>query len=144
MAKKAAPTRGRTKSRISAGSEAQVFQAGNAGPQPQSIDMHYLKSLEYREIACDGALGGPTPRGKLWIAFYNERGPLPRVVRHGMVSTGQTNEYRVTDEGQLIEGRSGIVRNVEVGLFMSLQTAEELYAWLAKNIEKMKEGEAGK
>jgi hypothetical protein len=41
-----------------------------------TVDINYLKSISFREVACDGVLGGPTPHGKLWLAFYTERLPL--------------------------------------------------------------------
>ena len=57
------------------------------------IDIHYMKTSDFREIACDGALGGPTPHGKLWLAFYSERYPLPRVMRQKLApSTERTEE----------------------------------------------------
>jgi hypothetical protein len=51
----------------------------------QSLKINYLKSKAYREAACDGALGGPTPQKKLWIAFYTERFPIPRIAEYNVV-----------------------------------------------------------
>ena len=31
-----------------------------------TIVINYLKSSGFREVACDGVMGGPNPRGSLW------------------------------------------------------------------------------
>jgi hypothetical protein len=53
---------------------------GEPPPKPAKIQFHYIKGPDYREAACHGVIGGPTPAGKVWLAFFSERGPIPRVV----------------------------------------------------------------
>jgi len=43
----------------------------------RTVDINYIKSADFREVACDGVIGGPTPNQKLWVAFYTERLPCP-------------------------------------------------------------------
>lgn len=108
---------------------------------PTTIDLNYLKSADFREVACDGILGGPTPQGKLWLAFYTERFPLPRKVRHGIERTNDDRwQFRGNDDGSPLEGLTGIVRNVEFGVYLSIETAEQLHQWLGTKIEELKEG----
>lgn len=109
--------------------------------EPRStVDIHYIKSNDFREIACDGALGGPTPPGKLWLAFYTERLPLPRTVRHELVANDQGGISVAPDRpGKVVEGRAGVVRNVEFGLYLSQDTARELQRWLEKQLATLKE-----
>lgn len=102
------------------------------------VDINYIKSESYREVACDGILGGPTPNGKLWLGFYTERFPLPRVMRHVVRSLdGGAVELEVP--GEKIEGRDGIIRNVEFGIYMSVTEAAELRRWLAEELGNMEE-----
>lgn len=110
----------------------------NSAGAPQSLTINYLKSSDFREVACDGVLGGPTPTGNLWLAFYTERFPLPRIVRHKLKSI--EGAYAIDDEvpAEPVESREGIIRNVEFGLYMSVATAEQLHAWLGRTIESLK------
>jgi hypothetical protein len=108
-------------------------------PAP-TIDVSYIKSGNYREAGCDGAVGGPTPNGKVWIGFYTERLPVPRVVRHQLKATDDPEEFQLdTDHAPTpVEGRSGIVRNLEFGLYLTPDTAEELHRWLGRHLKFMK------
>lgn len=97
------------------------------------IDIHYLKTPGFREVSCDGAMGGSTPHGKVWLAFYSERFPLPRVMRHRLKSfeeggTGIDPEAEAT----VVEARRGLIRNVEFGVYMSIETATDLHKWLGE------------
>src|ERR1700679_3910013 len=94
---------------------------------PPTVDINYIKSSGYREVTCDGTVGSPTPTGKLWLAFYTERLPLPRIVRHEMILSEETGALRICPDkpGIPLEGRVGVVRNVEFGLYLSLETAHK-------------------
>jgi hypothetical protein len=108
---------------------------------PQNtIDINYQKSEQYREVYCDGAVGSQTPPGSLWVGFYTERLPLPRIVRHEMIASPDSAELRIDPDkpGVVLEGKVGIVRNVEFGLYLSVPTARKLHEWLGSQIELMK------
>lgn len=107
---------------------------------PKTLTINYLKSNGFREVACDGALGGPTPNGSLWLAFYTERFPLPRKVRHKLTEIDDGDACIIDSESpaETLEGLVGIVRNVEFGLYMSVETAEQLHAWLGRSIKALK------
>lgn len=111
-----------------------------AQPASQTVDINYIKSRDFREVACDGVLGGPTPNSKLWLAFFTERLPLPRIVRYNITKSDGEDVYVIdpNNPGAPIETREGIIRNVEFGLYLSLETAEALQGWLTKNIEALK------
>jgi len=102
----------------------------NEGDQA-TVDIHYIKTPDFREVACDGALGGPTPRGKLWLAFYNERFPLPRVVQH-QLTPAPAGDLTIDESkpGVVVETRRGVVRSVEFGVYLDLDTAAKLHRWL--------------
>lgn len=107
-----------------------------------TVDINYIKSNGFREIACDGVLGGPTPRGKIWLAFFTERLPLPRVVRHELTTTDVGVQMVDPDKPPtIIDSRAGVVRNVEFGLYLRVETARELYEWLGHHIDAVESGE---
>jgi hypothetical protein len=105
-----------------------------------TIAINYIKSNEFRESACDGALGGPTPNGKLWVAFYTERFPLPRITRQKLRPADEPGAFMIDEKSpaEPVESREGIVRNVEFGLYMSLESAEQLHTWLGKQLQELK------
>jgi hypothetical protein len=116
--------------------------ADDKGTRPTSIAINYLKSNDFREVTSDGVLGGPTPQGKLWIAFYAERFPLPRVVEHKIIPLERPDEFSVDiEKGTVIEARPGIVRHVEFGVYLTPQSAKQLHEWLGSQIKKMEERE---
>lgn len=118
-------------------------EPGAAEPAQPTVDINYIKSRDFREIGCDGVIGGPTPTSKLWLAFFTERLPLPRIVRYNLVQSGQEGEFSVdpAQPGAPVEAREGVVRNVEFGVYLSIESAEQLRDWLGRNIDALK-GEA--
>lgn len=105
----------------------------------ETVDLNYIKSQTFREVACDGFVGGLTPNEKIWAAFYTERYPLPRIVRYAIVETETPGEFKIDQSVPpvQVDGRSGIVRNVEFGVYLSLQTAIELRDWLNEHIARL-------
>jgi hypothetical protein len=104
-------------------------------PNEKNIKINYLKTGDFREIACDGVLGGPTPQGKVWLAFYTERFPMPQVVEHLLVEGLREGELSVGGEPVVIQSREGIIRNVEFGVYMSVTAAEQLRDWLIDQLK---------
>ncbi|MBR1154875.1 hypothetical protein [Bradyrhizobium sp. JYMT SZCCT0428] len=112
--------------------------SSSADGERPTIDIHYQKSTEFREVACDGALGGPTPQGKVWLAFYNERFPLPRIVRQGLKLSEGESGFTLDNShpAEIIEAKRGLIRSVEFGIYMSVDTAAELHEWLGKLLQE--------
>lgn len=110
---------------------------------PTTVDINYVKSADFREITCDGVLGGLTPRSKLWVAFYTERLPLPRIVRHELKQAAESGVLTIDPNkpGTLIEGRVGVIRNVEFGLYLTVDTARQLHEWLGRQIIETEKAE---
>jgi len=103
------------------------------------LQFHYLKGPDYREVSCTGVLGGQTPPGKLWMAFFNERPSIPRIVEYTLESTGggQINFDEANSKPTRVEARPGLVRHVEFSCYMDLETAKKIHVWLGNNIEAM-------
>jgi hypothetical protein len=114
-----------------------------ADGEPPAIDIHYQKTPDFREVACDGALGGPTPEGKVWLAFYAERFPLPRIVRQDLVANtdAQTFALDKSKPAEVIESKRGIIRSVEFGIYLSIDKAAEFHEWLGKMLQEVKKPE---
>ncbi len=101
---------------------------------PDSIHFHYVKSTHFRVCHYDGAIGGPTPRGFIQIGVFSERQPIPReteveVNSHGLMISGE----------KVVDSRSGVIREVEVELIMTLQSAKELRDWLSAQVSQLEE-----
>jgi hypothetical protein len=109
--------------------------------RPTTVDINYVKSVDFREIACDGVVGAPTPRGKLWVAFFTERLPLPRIVRHNLVQGPEPGDLSIdpNKEPSIIDGRAGVIRNVEFGLYLTPQVAQDLHEWLGRQLRNLEE-----
>ena len=98
------------------------------------IRFFYIKSNFFRVIQVTGAHGGISPRGGIFAALFNERAPIPQVTTHNL--SGELVGEEITEERQ---EKQGIVREVEVGITMDLQTAETFHKWLGGHIAKLKE-----
>ena len=95
-----------------------------ASEPPKSLKFFYLKNAQFRVVHVDGAIGGITTRGLIHMAVYSERPAIP-----------QAHVQDITPEGTLSqphdsEGKEGIVRELDVDLMMTKQTAIELRDWL--------------
>src|SRR6266853_2853339 len=102
---------------------------------PFKLQLHYIKGSNYREIACHGMFGGPTPQGKLWMSMYSERAPIPRMVEYNLPPPAEGTSSVLFEEGKggppsLIEGRQGIIRHVEFSAYVDVDVAEKIHEWL--------------
>jgi hypothetical protein len=110
-----------------------------AAATPANIQFHYIKSPDYREIACHGALGGPTPQKLIWMSLFSERFPIPRMVEYPI--TGELGQEVMFDEAaskpSSIETRAGVIRHVEMSAYLDIETAKRLHRWLGDQITQL-------
>lgn len=94
-----------------------------------TVEIHYQKNPQYRTIHCDGAVGGYTPMQEFNINFYSTRQVIPKVLKFELDKEGRL--------GQVIdsEGKNGIVREIEFGVYMTPQAAKEIYEFLKKHFD---------
>lgn len=104
----------------------------------ERLKISYIKTSAFREIACDGVLGGPTPQGKVWLSFYTERMPIPKTVEHTL-EVNEEGVARLSEKPTILDSREGIIRNVEFGVFMNRSVAEQLRDWLSRQLASMAE-----
>jgi hypothetical protein len=108
-------------------------------PLPEKLFFDYIKSNDFRVIHADGAFGGLTPQGLVFVTLYAERPPIPTRIGYTVAQDGQ-GHIKLGDE--LKEERvcrDGIVRDLEVGVMMSVAVAESLRDWLSVRIAQARE-----
>lgn len=113
-----------------------IGPADEASPEEvREISFHYIKAPFYRTVHADGVFGGVTPTGLIEAAIYSERFPIPTYVKH------ELHGIKLGRETQRLS-RDGIVRELECGLVLSLESAELLRAWLDEKIALLKKAES--
>ncbi len=99
--------------------------------QNQKIKFHYIKGNFFHVAHVDGAIGGVTPSGDIFVSVYSQRGAIPQITVQPVTEAGELgpelSEERVSKEG--------IVREVEIGLVMHPNVAKGLMDWLREKLE---------
>lgn len=105
-----------------------------------TVRFHHIKSHFFRVIHADGAIGGLTPTGEIFFSLYSQRSPIPKItvqsIEDGHLSGEILQERR---------SRDGIVRELEVGVSLNVNTAKSLIQWLQQQvsvIETLQTGES--
>ena len=99
---------------------------------PANVNIYYQKNPLYRSIYADGLIGGPTPANSICFSFYATRNTLPKSVKHEI-----TPEGGVSADGKLsADSKSGIMREIEVSVYLNKQTAKEIFEYLKKLVEQ--------
>jgi hypothetical protein len=97
---------------------------------PQTITIEYMKSNLFRSLQADGAFISGRPFG-LSITFFSDRQPIPKLVVHEVKPDGalgdELKDRRVT--------KDGIIRDTEVSIGLSIETAKSLISTLQSAIE---------
>jgi len=94
------------------------------------IKFDFKESAHFRIVHVDGAFGGPTPHGLLYMSLFNEHNPMPSRVVHsidGPQLGSELMEERVCDDA--------LVRTNEVAVLMNFETAKVVRDWLTRQIE---------
>ncbi len=97
---------------------------------PEQMDVHYLKTNSYRTYYMDGIFGGVTPNAKLYVELFLQRSPTPQIIQYSVEKNGNLGK-----ELKRI-GKEGLIREIEAGLVMDIQTAKVFRDWLDNKIEE--------
>lgn len=98
-----------------------------------SINIYYEKNPSYRTIYTDGVIGGFTPDNtSININFYATRHAIPKYRKHSINPDGSINQNGVPSE----DSKSGMIREIELGIYMKTETAESIYEFLKKILNK--------
>jgi hypothetical protein len=98
---------------------------------PNTVPFHYIKSNLFRVLHADGIVGGPTPNGLIFLGFYSERAAIPQITVHEITEGGQVGAERPDER----VSKKGIVREVEIGATMSVETATSVITWLQEKVD---------
>lgn len=99
-----------------------------------TLETHFIKNNEFKTVYGSGVYGGFTPAGMLSMYFYTERIPIPirTTLKQNPASPEQFEEVER-------EAKSGLVREVQVGVLIDLDTAQSMMDWLKGHIDNYKE-----
>ncbi len=97
-----------------------------------TINIYYEKNSQYRTIHADGVLGGLTPKNAINLNFYSTRNVIPKHRIHQITSSGTLEKVGINSE----DSKKGIIREIEFGVYMSKETATEIYEFLKIILEK--------
>jgi hypothetical protein len=91
----------------------------------------YIKANSYRVVHADGAWGGITPTGNIFMAIFSQRPAIPKQTVYEVMPEGrlgaELRDQRVS--------RDAIIREIEVGIQLDPSTAKVLLEWLREKIE---------
>ena len=96
-----------------------------------NIQIHYEKNPLYRTIYTDGLIGGVTPTDSVSLSFYATRHPIPKSISHEIAADGSVNPKGIRSD----DSKSGMLREIEVGVYMNKKTAKDIYEFLKKIFE---------
>jgi len=100
---------------------------------PTSIKFFYEKGKYFRVAHIDGAIGGLTPTGSIFVSLYSQRTALPQIVEQNVAPDGNL--------GAVIDtvGKRGIFREMEIGIVITPEVADELAAFLQQHARAARE-----
>lgn len=100
-------------------------------PQSDEIDVFYEKTSDHRYVHADGAWAGSTPQLDIQIAFFTELQPMPRKIRHKVVSG-------VLGAEVMKDVDVGVLRESQVTILLNPITAIQLVKLLKEMVAKLK------
>jgi hypothetical protein len=101
---------------------------------PSSIKFYHEKGNFFRVIHVDGAIGGLTPTRDVFMSLYSQRAAIPKVIEQSLTTVGQLG----AEVGR--EGKSGIFRELEVGVVVTPATARQIATWLMQQATIAEQG----
>ena len=101
---------------------------------PAEVKFDYLKAHAFRVVHADGVFGGPTPNRLIAMTLFSERLPIPQQTVHAFKGDGMLGEEIIDRR----VSRDAVVRELEVCVMLSVETATRLHEWLAGHIEQIK------
>jgi len=95
----------------------------------KSIKVHYRSGQAYRSIHAGGAHGGALPSGDIFMGIFSERTNFPdcSVIELEREASGYSGK-------EIVKIEQGLVREMEVGVFMNINVARSLRQWLDEKI----------
>lgn len=113
---------------------AETRETHGNGEVSSRVNFDYIKGQYFRVIHTDGAIGGVTPRGLIHMSLFSERQAIPRRTVHPI------KDDKLGDE--LIPERTvrdAVVRELDVDVIMTVESAESLCKWLQIKVTEAKQ-----
>jgi len=101
--------------------------------EKKRVKFDYIKGNYFRIIHVDGVHGGIGPRGSIFMSVWNERWPIPKQTSHEISDEGTVGK-EIESERVV---RDAVVREVEIGLIIDIETAKQIRDWLTDKIDKI-------
>lgn len=120
----------KTKKKVSK-KKARTRRNKNLVKLPSTVDMHYIKGVDYRSVHVDGVFGGITNKGFLHISFFAERMPIPKQVTYKINSDGSLGDEIFEKR----KSKEGVIRQLEIDLMMNEETAKDLRVWIDEKLD---------
>ena len=100
---------------------------------PRPVTFAYRRSTEYRLVAITGAYGGPMPAGLVKMDLFVEYGTTPDSIQYERHDDGKLEEVSRTPSEQVI------IRDVQAGVVMTIDAAENIGRWLLEKAQQSRE-----
>ena len=108
-----------------------------AQTESSALDVFYEKGSSYLNFHCDGSIVTPSGENQIVISIFNERFTIPR---HVKMVPSSTNDEEMRE--QIIDGKSGIFRQVECSVFLSPKAAKDLISGIQEVIKFLEDQSA--
>lgn len=103
----------------------------SAPKKSQEIEIHYIKTPQFRNIFVSGAYGGAAKEvGRVYMSLFSDRIPIPQTIV-GIVE----NDSLVGEIAEKKVSKKGVIRDVEANLIFDLNTAKAMMTWLQSKID---------
>jgi hypothetical protein len=93
------------------------------GDADDAFKIDFIKSNYFRVVHADGVWGGLTPQNEIHMAVWNGRNPFPRRLNFKIKENGEIEDLPS-------EIRCDQIRELEVGIVMSIEVARSIRQWL--------------
>ena len=105
---------------------------------PKKVTFKFSKDQDYRRIPVNGAWGGPTPRGDVWVEFFHESQETPPKTSRKLTDDGVISEEKA---GATVENKN-YTRTLFVGMMLRPEHAESIGNWLQEKARQARDQEA--
>jgi hypothetical protein len=94
------------------------------------VKFHFIKATDCKEFSPNGMFGGLCPNGKISVALYSERPPIPKEIVHtieGLKLGPELTDKRI--------GKTDYVRVVQSVIQIDVSVAKSFVEWLQERIK---------
>jgi hypothetical protein len=102
--------------------------------EKDKVKFHYLKANDFRVVHMDGVFGGLSPTGDIFMSIFSQRPPIPQVTVQPVNEKGELGDEILPE--RIV--RDGLVREIEVGIALRPEIAENLIKWLQERVDQYK------